>query len=105
MFNGFIYNPVGDHTTDSTISASTDLTPPTGANVLRLQAATQSVRYRLDGQAPTASTGFLLAAGVEVDIPVAPGKIVKVIETTASASIQYQWLAINFAAGNVPPRR
>lgn len=104
-FNGFLYNPIGSHATNGSLAAAVTLTPPTGANVLRIQAAAQAIRYTLDGTTPTASTGFLLAVGVEADIPVAPGQVVKVIEVAASGSVQYQWLAIVFAKGNVAARR
>lgn len=84
--------PVGAHAVDSTISASTTLTPAAGANALLLQALTQNIRYTLDGTTPTASTGFQLEASklLLIDVP-AGGMTIKVIEETASASIQYQW--------------
>jgi hypothetical protein len=92
MFNGYLYNPVGDHTTDATISSATVLTPPvTGTQLLIIQAFTQAIRYTLDGTTPTASTGFRLAANESDVIPVSVDAIVTVIEETASASIQYQW--------------
>lgn len=84
--------PVGAHAVDSTISASTTLTPETGATALLLQALTNNIRYTLDNSTPTASTGFQLEAGklILIDVP-SSGMTIKVIEETASASIQYQW--------------
>lgn len=84
---------VGSHTTDSTISASTTITPAAGANAVLIQAYTNNIRYTLDGTTPTATTGFLLEAGkqVVIDYP-ASGMTIKVIEETASASVQWQSL-------------
>ncbi len=65
-----------------------------GANVVAIQAEGQSVRYRLDGTAPTTSVGVLmpvnqqpwiLAYGYPLDAT-ALAKI-KLIETTAGATI------------------
>lgn len=81
----------GAHGVDTTISTATTLTPPSGADALLLQAFTQAVRWTVDGTTPTASTGFQLPAGSSVLIEVGDGQTVKVIEETATASIQYQW--------------
>jgi len=83
----------GSHAQDATISAATTLTQPAGANAILIQAFAQNVRYTLDGTTPTATLGFRIAAGDEKLIPVpASGMTVKVIEETASASIDYQWM-------------
>ena len=47
------------------IASSTPLTIPSGATLARFQAEAQAVRWRPDGQAPTATAGMLLAAGNE----------------------------------------
>lgn len=89
---GNLFNPVGSHTTDGTISAATDLTKPSGANALILQATGQAVRYTLDGTTPTASTGFRLAANERVELAIGSGvSVVKVIEETGSAAVQWLW--------------
>lgn len=92
MFNGYLYNPLGVHTTDSTISSATELTPPvTGAQILIIQAFSQAIRYTLDGTTPTATVGFRLAASESDVIPVSVDTTVTVIEEAGGASIQYQW--------------
>jgi len=53
--DAFIFNPVGAHAEDTTVSAATTLTPPTGATKLLLQALAQNIRFTLDGTVPTAS--------------------------------------------------
>lgn len=86
---------VGSHTSNNTISTATSLTAPAGAGSLIIQALTQNVRYTLDGTPPTTTTGFQLKAGDPPrTIPIgAAGQVVKVIEETATAVIQYQWAA------------
>lgn len=84
--------PVGSHASNSSLSSAVTLTKPAGASAIMMQAITQNVRYRLDAGTPTASLGFQLAAGDYILLPV-PGDDVRVIEETASAVLQYQWLA------------
>ena len=88
--------PIGAHTTNSSLNAAVTLTQPTGANRILLQAFTQNVRFLFtettDTTVPTASIGFRLLAGERIDLSVPAGTLLKVIEETASASIQYQWV-------------
>ncbi len=86
------YRPQGSHTRNTSLSAAVTLTPPAGTDALAIQALTQPIRYTLDGTTPTATVGFKVAAGDSDIIPIAAGVTVKVIEETASAEIQYQWL-------------
>lgn len=90
MFAGYRLNPIGSHTTDTTISAATTITPATGADYVVLQAFTQAVRYTVDGTTPTASVGFRIAANDSDVIPVGPNTVLQVIEETATASVQWQ---------------
>lgn len=84
--------PVGAHVANGAISSATTLDVPAGANRLLLQALAQNVRYTLDGTTPTASTGFRLTADTDPLLIVwTPGMSVKVIQETATASIQAQW--------------
>lgn len=91
---GTVANPVGAHTTNGTLSSAVTLTRPTGADVLIIQAFAQNVRYTLDGTTPTSTTGFQLTVGTLRVIEVGLATAVKVIEESASGSIQYQWAAI-----------
>lgn len=84
------YTPLGAHTTISSLSSAQTITPAAGATKVIMQAFTQNVRYRLDGGTPTAATGFQLPAGTLREVPVGNGSTIKVIEETASASLQYQ---------------
>jgi hypothetical protein len=47
----------------TSISASTGLTVPAGADLVVLSIEAQGVRYRDDGTAPTAAIGMLLPSG------------------------------------------
>jgi len=90
MFAGFRLNPIGAHTTDSTISAATTITPEANSDYVVIQAFTQAVRYTLDGTTPTATTGFRIAAADSDILSIGPNTLIKVIEETASASVQWQ---------------
>jgi hypothetical protein len=85
------FTAVGAHTKNATLSSAVTLTAPAGVNALKIQAETKAVRYRLDGTAPDATTGFSIAAGALVTIQTSPGGVVKIIEAEASATVQYQW--------------
>jgi hypothetical protein len=92
------FNPIGAHADGTTISSATTLSPPAGleTNVAKLliQALGQNVRYTLDGTVPTASKGFRLLVGDQpVVIELGSNTVIKVIEETATADIQYQWVA------------
>uniref|UniRef100_A0A6M3KTM5 Uncharacterized protein n=1 Tax=viral metagenome TaxID=1070528 RepID=A0A6M3KTM5_9ZZZZ len=87
------YSVVGPHYDGTVISSAVTLTPPAGAHGIRMQALTQNVRYTLDGTVPTATTGFQLkAADAAIVVPLSTSMSIKVIEETATADIQYQWL-------------
>jgi len=87
---------VGAHTANSSLSTAVSLTQPSSANRILLQAFTQNVRFLFaettSTDEPTATKGFRLLAGERIDLSVPAGTILKVIEETASASIQYQWV-------------
>lgn len=87
---------VGSHTSNSSLGSAVTLTPPTGARSLLIQAITQNIRVTFDGTTPTASIGFQIRAGdppTIVDVPT--GTTVKVIQETAGAAVQYQWISYN----------
>ncbi len=57
-----------------------------------IQALTQNVRFTLDGTNPTATSGLQIKAGdPPMIIPVGASAILKVIQETATASLQFQW--------------
>jgi hypothetical protein len=60
---------------------------PGNGNVVMIQAEAQNVRYRADGEDPTASVGVLLAAGESHTIDLGEGTAsqIKVIQTAGGA--------------------
>lgn len=85
------FTPVGTHVRNATLNVAVTLTAPTGANTLWITVETQNVRVRLDGTAPDATTGLLLYAGQSYMIAMNTAQAIKLIETAASAVINYQW--------------
>lgn len=84
--------PRGSHTGGASISSVATITIPAGATQVMLQAITQNVRYTLDGTAATTTLGFQLKAGdPPIIVPVSASTVLKVIEETATASLQYQF--------------
>lgn len=90
--SGFVLS--GDHTQVADLSSAVTPTRPDGAIFLMIQPLTQNVRITFDGTTPTASKGFQLPTGnPPLVIPVPPGNTPKVIEETASASLEYLWMS------------
>lgn len=86
--------PVGDHTTEDALDTAVALSPPAGATQVLIQVFDQNVRYTLDGTTPTASVGFVMTPDSDpVIIRVGVGGTITLIEETAGASVQYQWMA------------
>lgn len=87
--------PVGNHTSNASISAVVTLVPPDEANFILIQSLDQNAYYTIDGTGPIATgtvTGFLLKADdPPTSIPIERNQSIKVIEATATATIQYQW--------------
>lgn len=88
--------PVFPHNSGLDISTQQVLTPaPSGSNMLLIQSLDQNSYYTLDGTTPVATgtvVGFLLKADDPVlAIPVGSTTVVKVVEATATANLQYQW--------------
>lgn len=86
---------LGAHNSGLAISSAVQLHPsptynPSGAEKIVVQALAQNVRFTLDGTNPTASLGFQLKANdPPLTIPL-KGCTLKVIEETATASLQFQ---------------
>lgn len=70
----------------TSVSASTALTVPAGARIADIIAQTQAVRWRDDGQAPTASVGMPLATGVTLRYA-GDLSAIRFIEQSASAAL------------------
>lgn len=87
---GFTGRPLETIQSDATISAATTITPATDADYIMLEASTQNIRITLNGETPTASSGFLLAKDTVYAIDCGQDVTIKVIEVTASASVQWQ---------------
>lgn len=84
--------PIGVHTVDNSINTATTVELPSGANALLVQATEQNARYTIDGTTPTASTGFVLKAGNDPVIILAPTEdvVFNFISETAGSVINYQ---------------
>lgn len=87
-FQGLI---VGAHTTVADVSSAVTLTRPDTADALQIQAFAKNIRVTLDGTTPTATTGFQLTAGQLYQIDVGINSSVKIIQESATATVQYQW--------------
>ena len=83
----------GDHARIAlTAGQARTLTKPIQeASHVQLQAETQAIRYRIDGNAATATVGFTLAAGSISTIP-CPNASISVFPVAAGAIIQFQWV-------------
>lgn len=92
QFNPFGSQPRGfEQLTD--LSASAALTPPAnGASVAVLNAEAQNVRWRDDGEDPTATVGMLLVAGTEFTYQ-GDLSAIRFIETTAGAQLNVSYYA------------
>jgi hypothetical protein len=89
------FSPVSTHTTNAALSAAVTLTPPAdNVNAIIIQTTTQNVRVTLDGvTTPTATVGFLIETlkPPSLIILTEETSIIRIIETAASATINYQW--------------
>ena len=88
------HETVGAHGSDSSISSATPIPVPASANMLMIQAEGQDVRITFDGTTPTASVGFLIPAGATAQYGVDKDLTIQVIETAASATVQWQFWRI-----------
>ena len=87
-----MWDRVGAHT-ELAAAAATTISAPAGAKRLLVQALSQNVRYTLDGSTPTTTKGFQMRAGdPPILIPVGANTTVKVIQETATAEVEYQWV-------------
>jgi hypothetical protein len=95
--DAFCLKPIGSHTQLTQCSVATTLSPPVGATKLLIQASgSVDVRYTLDtATAPTASKGFVIVHDdPPIVIPVYDGVVVKLLEESANAVLDYQWAGL-----------
>lgn len=91
----YVMEPKGAHQTDLTISAATSFTCPDTANGVLISALAQDVNFTLDGTTPTATVGLTLKADdTVIFIPMYGGQVIKVIEQTATANINLQFVRL-----------
>ena len=76
----------------TSLSASTQLTVPSGATMALIVAETQAVRWRDDGTAPTASVGMPLAVGTSLSYD-GDLKAIRFIQQAASATLNVSYYA------------
>jgi hypothetical protein len=76
----------------TSLSASTALTPPRGATRALIAPLTQTVRWRDDGVAPTASIGMPVAAGTYLSYDGDLNRIL-FIQVSASAELNISYYA------------
>lgn len=90
-YNDFALLPVGSHTVVSLAGANQTISVTAPANGIIMQSTgTQNVRYRLDGTAADASTGFLMEpTDSEVRLDLSEGLILNIFGA-AGAVVQYQ---------------
>ena len=85
---------VGSHTQNALLSTAVSISVPATAGVWYAQCETQNVRFTLDGTVPTAAKGFVIKAGdPPIRVPVEPESTIKVIEVSATAVLDYQFMS------------
>ena len=88
----FEFNPVGSHSDGLDISSAQTLSAPASATKVLMQTIGQNVRYTLDGTTPTPTVGFRMVSGdPPILIPLGLNTVLKVIQESATADLQYQW--------------
>lgn len=87
--------PSSTHGQDTTVSGVTSISVPTDATLVLIQAIAKNVRVTLDNgsTAPTASKGFQVTAGTAQYFPCGGVTAIKVIEESASATVEYQFFS------------
>lgn len=90
-----LFNPVGAHQQRNDLATAQTFAKPVvhpTPDRLLVFALTQSVRYTLDGSAPTPTIGFRITAGNDpVVITFGPNTTIRMVEEVATAVLDYQW--------------
>lgn len=74
-----------------TLAAAIDAAIPTGADHCEIQTATQTIRYRKDGTAPTTTVGTLLPTGTVITVRRGEFTNFKMIETATTAVVDIEF--------------
>jgi hypothetical protein len=90
------FNPIGTHQQNSSIDTAVTLNVPNtnpAPTKMLIQATSQgSVRYTLDGSAPTPTFGLRLIAGLAPTLlTIGPDTLIRVVGEAAGAVIDYVW--------------
>lgn len=90
------FNPLCGHLSNTDISGVVELVPCTGtADKLLIQSLDQNSYFTLDGTDPIPTgtvVGFMLPADdPPLMIGLSSNTVIKIVEETATASLQYQW--------------
>lgn len=88
-----LLTPVAGSQEALAVVTATALTIPAGATIAWVTVETQSVRFRCDGTAPTASTGTLLAVGSRTEFRINGLAACKFIQTTSAATIDAEYFS------------
>mgnify|MGYP000016362215 CR=1 len=79
----------------TSLAAATALTVPAGTGFAIITAGSQAVRWRDDGTDPTATVGYPLAAGSELQYSASSLSRLKFIEQTASATLDISYYGMD----------
>lgn len=88
-----LLTPVAGSQEALTVATATALTIPAGATIAWVTVEGQTVRFRCDGTAPTASSGSLLAVGSRTEFRVNGITACKFIQTTATATLDVEYFS------------
>lgn len=69
------------------LAAATGLTVPAGAQAALIRCESQNVRWRMDGTNPTATIGYPLLVGEELELDSAQMAAIKFIQQAATANL------------------
>ena len=81
---------VGDHVRLDISPGGDWIARPDTATHIKIQALTQNIRYRIDNETATATTGFQLVAGADALVPV-PNLGISIFEEDPGAILQIQF--------------
>ena len=86
------YSPIGAHVNTLLGAGVQSAETPGRATVCRLYVSGSKIYYSVDGVDPTAVNSLEVASDTTVDIPVAPGTVLKVLRSAATSRVNRQFL-------------